>query len=126
MWIIPQDELAFRYRSFFTEIRNKYTSKKYRYFWIYFLGTLEEAAINYSYRLKIIGGGNGKEVIFKGKVVFLDVMRKFSIKTNKDVFILCDVQVESLQVDQIKFEIALYSDKDSRMKSSQYKEGTEE
>jgi hypothetical protein len=101
---IPQ-ELTFRNRSFFTEVLMGAALKNI-YFWIYFHGAPEEAA-HYSYRLKIIGG-NGSELSFKGKVTSLDVEKKL-----KDVFILCDVQLEHLEVDgQINFEITLYSTKE--------------
>jgi hypothetical protein len=98
-------ELTFRNRSFFVEV--VFESNRNR-FWIYFLGTPEEAA-HYSYRLKIIGG-NGNEIIFKGKVTSLDVMPKL---IKKDIFILYHGQVSLLQCDGgINFEINIYSDKE--------------
>jgi hypothetical protein len=110
MWI-PQ-QLTFRNRSFFTEVMGSIASK-FRFFWIYFHGTPEEAT-HYSYRLKIIGEN---ELIFKGKVISLDMMKDYMnaivLEANPDVLILYDVQVGHLQVDgQINFEITLYSDKE--------------
>jgi hypothetical protein len=106
VWI-PQ-ELGFRNRSFFTEVHRD-AALKSRHFWIYFLGTPEEA-VHYSYRIKIVGG-NGKEIMFKGEVYSLDETKK-AILANEDV-IIHDNQLKRLQVDEeIKFEITLYSDKE--------------
>jgi hypothetical protein len=107
VWI-PQ-ELAFRNRSFFTEVHRD-AALKSRHFWIYFHGTPEEA-VHYSYRIKIIGG-NGKEHMFKGNVYSLDETKK-AIIANEDVVVVFDGQVKRLEVDgQINFEITLYSDKE--------------
>jgi hypothetical protein len=107
VWI-PQ-ELAFRNRSFFTEVCCD-TASQSRHFWIYFHGTPEEA-VHYSYRVKITGE-NGIELTFKGNVYSLDET-KTAIKAKKDVYILFDVQAKRFQVDgQINFEITLYSDKE--------------
>jgi large subunit ribosomal protein LP2 len=107
VWI-PQ-ELAFRNRSFFTEVHRD-AALKSRHFWIYFHGTPEEA-VHYSYRIKIVGA-NGKELMFKGNVYSLDETKK-AILAKEDVIIQYDNQVKRLEVDgQINFEITLYSDKE--------------
>jgi hypothetical protein len=107
LWI-PQ-ELVFRNRSFFTEVYHDAASKS-RHFWIYFLGTPEEA-VHYSYWIKIVGG-NGKEIMLKGDVYSLDETKK-AIMANEDAIILYDNQLKRLKVDeQINFEITLYSDKE--------------
>jgi hypothetical protein len=96
IWI-PQ-ELTFCNRSFFTEVWN------FKYFWIFFHGSPEEAS-HYTYKIKIVGENGNRELIFKGKVTSLDVMRpKFSVKTNKDVWSLCNFQVDG------QLEITLCSD----------------
>jgi hypothetical protein len=107
VWI-PQ-ELAFRNRSFFTEVHRD-AALKSRLFWMYFHGTPEEA-VHYSYRIKIVGG-NGKEITFKGDVYSLHETKK-AIMVRKDVLNVFDCQVISLVVDEkINFEITLYSDKE--------------
>jgi hypothetical protein len=107
VWI-PQ-ELAFRNRSFFTEVHRDAVLKS-RHFWIYFHGTSEEA-VHYSYRIKIIGG-NGKALMFKGNVYSLEETKK-DIMANEDVVVVFDGNVKRLEVDgQINFEITLYSDKE--------------
>jgi hypothetical protein len=105
---IPQ-ELGFRNRSFFTEVRNDADSQT-RHFWIYFHGTPEEA-VHYTYQIKIIGG-HGQVLTFTGNVYSLDEMME-TVMAKRDVFILFDCQAKRFQVNNdINFEITLYSDKE--------------
>jgi hypothetical protein len=105
VWI-PQ-ELGFRNRSFFTEVQRDDEIWNWK-FWIYFLGTPEEA-VHYSFRIKITGLNN-KEFMFKGDVYSLDETKK-ALMDNKDMVHVYDSQVQVID-GKINFEITLYSDKE--------------